>query len=291
MLVGIRGFYSKFGYIACLPWFKVEIQTRDAERAKADKGEHGIRELVPDDMPRVLALYDRNNARRTCSVLRDPEQFTEFSKGTRWGTPVDAFVIEKRGQVAAYVVCDRWDESVNVAEVESGSDDLYPDLLYHLATQAIDKRCAKIGLYLPPDHGFAEYVARYGCEWTINYPRDQNGLMRVIDQNSLMQKLQPVLQDRLSAADICCADLQIQTDLETTTLHIAESECEIASGEKTDKPIVRLSQGNLMQLVVGYRSARDVLNAPDVQAEPEAAAQLEILFPKGRPYIWSVDHF
>lgn len=291
MLFGIRNFYSKFGYIACLPAYKIEIQTRDAERAKESAGGHLIREMTPEDMPAVLALHVQNNAQRTCSVLRDPEQFTEFPKGTFWGTPVDAFVVEDRGQVLAYVVCDRWDESVNVAEIESSSDDLYPDILYHLATQAIDKRCEKIGLFLPPDHGFAEYVARYGCEWTINYPRDQNGLMRIINQDSLLLKIQPVLQSRIGATDQHLTDISIETDLGTTALHITAAECTVASDVQTDIPTVCLPQGNLMQLVVGYRSARDVLNAPDVQIDPEAADALGVLFPRGHPYIWHPDHF
>ena len=291
MLFGIRNFYDKFGYIACLPSYRVEIQTRDAERARESIGDHLVREMMPEDMPTVLSVYAQRNARRTCSVVRDLEQFTRFPKGTRWGTPVDAFVVEDQGQVGAYVVCDRWDEAVNVAEIESASDSLYPDILYHLAKQAIDKRCAKIGLFLPPDHGFAEYIARYGCEWTINYPRNQHGMMRIIDQDSLMQKLQPVLQDRVTATDQHLADISIQTDLGTTALRIADAECTVVSEEPDTGPTVRLPQGNLMQLVVGYRSARDVLNAPAVQAEPEAADLLSVLFPKDSPYIWHPDHF
>lgn len=291
MLFGIRNFYSKFGYVACLPGYKVELQTRDAERAKEAVGGHLIREIAPKDLPAVLALYAENNAQRTCSVLRDPEQFTAFPKGTSWGTPVDAFVVEDKGQVMAYVVCDRWDESVNVAEIDSRSDSLYPDLLYHLATQAIDKRCEKIGLFLPPDHGFAEYVARYGCEWTINYPRDQNGLMRIIDQDSLLNKLQPLLQDRVATSDQHLTDISIHTDLGTTALHITDAECAVVLNEDIDGSAVRLPQGNLMQLAIGYRSARDVLNAPNVQADPELADALDTLFPKGCPYIWHPDHF
>ena len=115
--------------------------------------------------------------------------------------------------------------------------------------------------------------------------------MRIINQGSLMRKIQTVLQARVAVADQPLTGISIQTELETTDLRIADSECTVASDKVNDGATVRLSQGNLMQLVVGYRSARDVLNAPDVQAEPEAADTLAALFPKGCPYVWHPDHF
>ena len=49
-----------------------------------------------------------------------------------------------------------------------------------------------------------------------------------------------------------------------------------------------------MQLVVGYRSASDVLNDPTVQPHStrfDFRLWLDILFPKGAPYTWVTDEF
>jgi len=54
---------------------------------------------------------------------------------------------------------------------------------------------------------------------------------------------------------------------------------------------LELSQDKLTQLVIGYRSARDVLNDPQVTAHGDVLPLLNILFPKGTPYIWVADHF
>jgi len=59
-----------------------------------------------------------------------------------------------------------------------------------------------------------------------------------------------------------------------------------------------LSQDKLMQLAMGYRSARDLLSAEDVRVSGAVSSGketllpvLEVLFPKGLPFVWTADHF
>lgn len=50
-----------------------------------------------------------------------------------------------------------------------------------------------------------------------------------------------------------------------------------------------------MQLVMGYRSARDILNSSDGVPTGITASDLvpllDVLFPKGTPFMWTSDYF
>ena len=153
------------------------------------------------------------------------------------------------------------------------------------------KRCEDIQLYIAPDHPFAEYVQRFGAEWTIYYPRHGSGMTRVLNQRPLFEKFAPELERRLALSTLSSFEgtLALRTDLGTTSL--AFSGGKLAVGSDDAAMCFELSQDKLMQLILGYRSVRDVANEPDVKVLGDAVALLDVLFPRGFPYVWHADHF
>jgi predicted acetyltransferase len=294
MLFGIENFYTKFGYAAGLAGFECKVKTRDAEVAAVNAaGSYITRPIGEADMPAVLDLYNANNATRVCSVVRAVEDFPEFRKGTWYGAPPETLLWEDaNGQLLAYAVWDRYDKAVKVAEVEARDDALFPALLSFFAAQAVDKRCEDVQLFIPHDHPFAEYVQRFGAEWKVTYPRHGSGMLRLLNQQPFFEKITPELERRLALSRSAgyTGALTFQTDLGTLALIINRGS--IAMAGKADKGLrLDLSQDKLTQLVIGYRSARDVLNDPQVTAHGDVLPLLNILFPKGQPYIWVADHF
>lgn len=295
MLFGIENFYTKFGYAVGLAGFECKVKTRDAEvaAANAPAGAYITRPIGEADMPAVLDLYNANNAMRTCSVVRTPDDFTKFSKGTWYGTPPETLLWEDaNGKLLAYAVWDRYDKAVKVAEVETCNDALFPTLLSAFATQAVDKRCEDVQLFIPPDHSFAEYVQRFGAEWTVTYPRYGSGMLRLLNQQPFFEKLAPELERRLALSRSAgyTGTLTFQTDLGNLALVINRGHVTVADGAR-EGPRLELSQDKLTQLAIGYRSARDVLNDLQVTAHGDVLPLLNILFPKGQPYVWVADHF
>jgi predicted acetyltransferase len=294
MLFGIENFYTKFGYAAGLAAFECKVKTRDAEVAGETSAKTYItRPIGQADMPAVLELYNANNATRVCSVVRMIEDFPEFHKGTWWGTPPDTQLWEDaNGKLLAYAVWDRYDKAVKVAEVEACTDTLFPALLNFFAAQAVDKRCEDVQLFIPPDHPFAEYVQRFGAEWTVTYPRYGSGMLRLLNQQPFFEKIAPELERRLALSRSAeyTGTLTFQTDLGTLALVINRGRITLA-GKLNEGLCLELSQDKLTQLVIGYRSVRDVLNDPQVKAHGDVLPLLDILFPKGMPYIWVADHF
>ena len=293
LLFGIPNFYNKFGYASSMPDAHFTIATRDAEDAAGGVAGLNTRPVEPEDIPEIVKLYNAHNAMRTGSIIRTPDRFTEFRKGTDWRTSPEVRVWEDdRGQLAGYAVWDDEDDRVTAAEIDAWDDRLFPTLLHTLAEEAIAKRCSEIEVYAPPDHPFAEYAQRYGITWTIRYPRDAAAMMRILNQRPLMEKLHAELERRLAASpmDGYTGSVALTTDLDTTVLTFDAGRLALDATGEPDAAL-SLSQDKLIQCLVGYRSVRDVLNSPGVTLEGEGAPLLNALFPRQHPYTWHVDHF
>ena len=193
MLFGIENFYTKFGYASSLASSICKVKTRDAEVAAAYAQDYPTRPIEEADMPAIRALYNADNATRTGSVVRTPENFDKFRKGTWYGSPPDTMLWEDAdgGKLLAYAAWDHYDKAVKVAEVAAYDPALFPNILSALAEQAVIKRCEDIQLYISPEHPFAEFVQRYGAKWKVEYPRYGSGMMRVLNQQPLFEKIAP----------------------------------------------------------------------------------------------------
>ncbi|MCJ7548342.1 MAG: GNAT family N-acetyltransferase [Anaerolineae bacterium] len=294
MLFGIANFYNKFGYATCVAQHRFTIKTRDAEAAGASAGARApspkARPIESKDMPAIVELYNANNAVRTCSMVRSTEGFTKFEMGTHWGAPVETALWEDDGgELLGYVVWDRDRTSVRVAEVGAADDAVFPTILTTLAQQAVEKRCEEITVFAPPDDPFAEYAQRFGTEWTIRNPRYSDGMLRIMNQRPFFEKLAPELARRLSGFE-GAVPIALQTDLGAITLTPESGNVALQDGVAAEAQLA-LSQDKLMQLILGYRSVRDMLNTPDVTITGDAVPMLQALFPRDTAFMWKPDHF
>lgn len=290
MLFGIPNFYNKFGYAVCLAKYRASVKTRDAEDAGTQALPLAPRPVTTEDMPKIVALYTGENATRTGTVLRDPDAFDTFPHGTDWGTPTEAVLWENAGgNLLGYVVCNRNKTAVTVAEIGAQQPSLFPSILTYLAQQAIEKRCESVAAVIPPDHAFAEYLQRFGCEWQTGYPRYSDGMMRIMNQDTLFEKVGPELGRRIANIPEA-TPVALQTDLGELTLVPDANGLRIETGVAADARLA-LPQDKLMQLLMGYRSVGDVLNSPNVTLVGNARMTLEALFPRDAAFVWSPDHF
>ncbi len=293
MLFGISNFYDKFGYTSCLPEYSMTIQTRNAEKAEADTSAYKMRLVEERDWDAVLALYNRRTATRTASIERSVEHFRGFNKGSTYWTSAKAVLWEdESGQLVAYAAWDKDEQAVNVIEVHSVQPETYPMLLKAFAQRAIEKRCGEITLFIPPDHPFAEFVQRYGCEWRIKYPTRANGMMRLLNQTQFFDKIGPELERRVAHSRLAglTHSLQIETDVGTTTLNFHHGKL-TGSTDAPAENAITLPQGKLMQLITGCRCVRDLIADPDVHTRGQVRPLLEAIFPQGHPYVWLADYF
>lgn len=290
MLFGIPDFYPKFGYSTALASRRVSTYTRDAEKVPR---KYETREFHEEDCDAVLRIYHENNATRTCTVLRNREDWKGFKKGSRFGESAKAFVVEDRsGAVIGYAAFDDSKDRVNIVEIGAVKDDIFGTLLNEFARMAVTLRVETINMFIPPDHPFTEYCHRYGCESWSRYPKSSDGMMRIINLKTLFEKIREELQQRISDSEFenYKGSLEIKTDIGEVTLLIKNGHIEIRREHKGES-LLDLPQAKLMQLIVGYRSIRDILNNSDVKARGNIEALIKILFPKSNPWIWLPDHF
>jgi predicted acetyltransferase len=288
ILFGIPDFYHKFGYAVCLVESKVEVRTRSAERAPTTLA---VRAFTPDDLPAVQGIYAANNADLTGSVVRSDKTHW-FSKGSTYEADVEAFVFtDSANQVVAYASRDKSNEEVVIGEVGARCPEYYADIVRWAADHAIELRVETIRFYLPPDSLCVAYLSQYGVRQTLIFPRNGEGMGRIIHLQRFMEKTLPEWTRRADAAHTVTpgAALRLETDIGSVTLRRTENALVLAEDAKPTGR-VRLPQWRLMQLAMGYYSADLASAFPEVQAEGDLSL-FHALFPRRLPYIWRTDHF
>jgi len=294
LLYGIRDFYPKFGYAVSMPGTWFSVRTRDAERAGL---RHRVRKMKAADKKDILRIYRASNSGRTGVCVRDPRWWKPGRKGSRWhvSSLVKIFT-DKRGKVAGYMMLDDDDERTEVAEAGAASRECYESILATAARDAIEKRCGELTVWSPLDHPLFEVAGRFGARGTIRLNRSGGALARIIDQQRLFETIAPELSLRACSAGLSKwrGAVTVRTELGESSLKLAGGRVSVAAGRARAKRMVSLElpQPALTQLVMGFRSAADVLSTEGVAVEGDGAEEiLAGLFPCGQPHMWQPDHF
>src|SRR5262249_16217701 len=160
--------YDKFGYAVCLPDVWLDVKTRDARRATPTLN---ARPYTPDDLPAVLEIYAANSADLTGSIVRT-ETTKWFSHGSWWDAGSEPFVFtDASGTVVAYAARDLSNDAVYVTEVGANRLEHYSDIVRWAADRAVELVVEKITFFVPPDSLFSAYMAQFGAEQRVQFPR------------------------------------------------------------------------------------------------------------------------
>jgi predicted acetyltransferase len=288
MLFGIPNLYDKFGYAPCLPEHRATIATRDAERAREAARGYSVRPLTEKDIPLVVRLHNEANRGRAGSLIRDAGRFHGFRLGSDWRRQAQASAVEDGdGRAVGYLVWDKSDTDVKAVEAEAGDPRAYAAILAELARLAVEKRCEEAELCLPADHPLMVFARRYGCRCHASYNRMSGGMMRILNQQGLFEKLGPALEGRLQDSALAGrrVRLRLETDLGVTRLLLNPD------GKSESRVALKAPQDRLMQLVVGYRPLADLLTEDGVEAGGPAIEVTEALFGGQSPYVLASDRF
>jgi predicted acetyltransferase len=285
-LHGIQDFYGKFGYATCMPEYELWVNTRDAERAVSTAP---TRRLRPGDLPRIVELYDRDNALRVGSAVRQLERWRGFRVGTWWSfRALVQVVLDAAGQVAGYVSVDDTEEACRVSEVGGQGETVYAAILGFLARRAVRLRRERIGLFLPEDHPFAVWARQYGLRSQTLFPRAEKGMGRIIDQQRCMQHLCPALTGRWPAG-LRSTQLALRTPLGSGRLRWARGKAVWEDGRHAGA--VRLEQETLTQLIFGYVRPADLAAWGRLKLPAPQQELFDALFPMQLPQLWWADRF
>ncbi len=289
VVMAIPNFYYRFGYASFLPNSTLTIPAGIAEKANKDRKNYRTRKFQKRDSESLLKIYNRHNSERTCSIIREKEYFSGYPQQSQ-----DIFVIENNnGRIIAYAVSSKESrEKVTVWELGARTEDAFPALLATFAKIAIKRRVGNIEVFLPPNHPFARFCHRYDCRFSIGYQKNGGGLMQIINQNRLFEKLQGELNSRISQSDFRnhTGSVRLKTNVGSTTLVLDKGDIRVYP-KKRARQFLDLPQGQLAQLLAGYRTIKDVLNDANVRASRGVEPLIDVLFPKCNAYIWDCSRF
>ena len=296
MLFGIPDFYHKFGYATVLPETWVEFDTTDVQ---TDVSTYQIRKFEMEDAPQVLALYAANNAERTGTLVRDP--WKGFMMPGGFGMDADPFVVlNEVGEVIGYFVCGALDVIRNMMEencilCDIGFRDrtVFESVVRFFADSADHAGVSRIRCSIPADHPFAIFCRRYGCRTYTYNPKNQLGMMRIINQSSTLRRITGELKKRLQRSTQLSqwsGKILISSDLGQDCLRINRGSVAHADGHSNAFHL-EIPQDKLIQLMMGRRSIEDLAVERDVSVSGEIIPVLETFFPLGHPHVWWSDRF
>jgi predicted acetyltransferase len=294
VLFGIKDFYHRFGYAPVLPVTTLTVKTQDARRVLPHGEPRALRPLEERDWPALLDIYQQNNRTRTGTLLRHPAQWKGYRHGTQWTSRVETHVArDGDAAITGYLAFDTARDAFRVGDLGYRTPAVFPTLLAAMAEQSGQRGLEEFQIRLPPDHPFTLFCRRCGGTVLTAYERNAGGMARIINLRSLLEKLTPLLTERLRGTGFAAISgaLQLRTDLGTVTLKVERGEVQATDDDSSPRWRVTIPQMRLTQLVFGYRGVDDVALEPDVDIPADAAPLLAILFPVGHPWMYVPDWF
>jgi len=308
MLYGIPNFYHRFGYVTAGPEYWVFLY--DVKRDEPLPPGWTVREFTSQDFASVRRIYEQATAFATGAVVRaeDSRVWRKLLE-TPGNYPQDEcwVAVSPEGAVEGYAWRARWCWSMrDILERE------FPDALAFGEVIAITpgaadallatcrRRAAEEGkkealLPVPPD-SLVAYAARYTDARAVQlYSAGGGSMVRVLSVERLLRALEPELSRQFRQCEHRVAPCQItfRTDLGEGTLLIGKEEVRSAREqvEACTAYAIRLSQGTLARLALGFAPADDLCARLSEPLPEEVASLLKLLFPVRYQHAYLPDRY
>ena len=328
-LYGIQDFYPKVGYATVGPEYTVSLPLDAGAPAPALPKGWRFRPFEADDLPAVKRIYHVNTRRATGALVRhDAGDESEETERLARSSPAARKIgrrawnrLEKLatdpGKDACRVLLDESDAIRAYAWISRGGwwiDFRYRDApeTFHLgevlatdpaAADAVLTACRQwateartgfkqIELAIPPDGAVTCAAAYEGWSLHAFHTRDGEFMGRVLDVGRLLGQVQPELAARIGASRTDFrGHLTLRTEEGEASLSIAPDGVTVGNGSDAARLIIELPQATLARLCLGAFETRDLVARLPGPLSREAAALLEVLFPRRAPHVYPVDRF
>ena len=302
VIQGIPGFYRKFGYQYSIPLenhLEVPLHLMDESR----ESDFVIRDATLEDIPFLIRQDKLYQEKYFLSVNRSKEQWAYLlthSKDTEYGA--DYWIIEHANGEKYYarIPYTGFGYGLIISEVsEQISWPAMEALMTFAKRKAIKKGKAYIRLNLHHDSNLAQWAIQKGVQPGLSYAWQ----IKVVDKQALLQKMKPILEQRLADSPFKGWNQPLRLDLYGEQLDLKWKKGhlkEISTGSTEDVPhTFCIPQDLFAALIIGHRSWKELqLNRPDIapmlqyikpevnHASEETGALIETLFPKCASWIY-----
>lgn len=317
-ITGIPYYYRQFGYEYALDLGgSRSVPFSAIPRLKPGEAEpYRLREATPEDLPMVLALYERERARTYHGApmlvsIRIDERYWRFTldgfgpeSAEAWRTQL---ILNGEGRTLGYVLTGprRWDKAIPVfgLSVEPGISlvAVLPAVLRALELQAPGLITSKPDA--PPPDTIRFVLGRTHPVYDVlgealapRYDPPYAWYVRVPDLPAFIRHIAPALERRLAASVAAGHSGELRLNFYRGGLRLLFEDGRLAAAEDWRAPIWSSNpQGGFpplvfLQLLFGHRSLAELRHAfPDVWASDEATPLLEALFPPQPSWVLPLD--
>ena len=293
IIMGIPEFYEQFGYSFAFPNDSrdtaVVLNLEDC-RPLPQVPNHSCFEMA--DMSVLEHLYQTGNACRTGAFVRSHEYWTGLIEGLRQSNKLshqDIWLVkDAQEQAVGYAFLrHRPQGQYEILEASAPSDAAADGLLALAASNARSTGAKSVELRLPLDHRVTRRALHHGaCLSGYSF----GNYARIFNLEELFVALRPELERRLRASEWKSwrGTLQMRTDIGDVDIGIADGS--IHMGDRSGETLtVDIPQRLLVRLVTGYANVAGVSGLGRADIDPLVGSLLAVLFPKGCPYLWTVD--
>lgn len=302
LFTGIPRHYAKVGW-ATFPEHRFSVPIADAPVVTTP---YAVRDFdEARDLEAVIEIYNRYNQERSGTLARPRRYWVDPHSRVMGVLP--NWVAETQGRVVAYLrgTATYFGELAYLAQhraaveaicARAASEALAAAPRHEEQSSGVKQETPHIGGELPKSHPALEVLARWAPKG-VHHEETEGMMLRVIRLAPLMQKVAPVLEQRLTQAgllprarSVCIREQGQAVRLVIDGHHLHVEPCDPGgAADITLEPGTR----NFFKLLLGdstFSQLRDLIpGAQPVSAQD--AALLDILFPKQEPVYYGCDHF
>jgi hypothetical protein len=292
ILFGIADFYHRYGFAVAFAGQSMQVATAQLLRLG---GSLRVRAKKKLDFAAMRRLYKRYNAGRSGMDARpsnwNPRWYMpRLGEGAKRRAGRVLVVCDRRDRLCGFAVYDAQVGRTLVTEVCGRDRKALASLGVAIGRRGKREGSASVQFQLPVDDPFVALCVPMGCICSVSHPFNTGAMGRIICLDRLMKKLLPEFRKRRAGSDVkWTGDLTIATDIGRVGFQISKANVSLIDTGKRAQ--VSMSQVVLTQLVMGYRSAAEVAADEGVKISKGMLPVLDMLFPKGNPYMWWTDRF
>jgi predicted N-acetyltransferase YhbS len=305
MLFGIDRFYTRFGFVGCLPTYT--FTTRVGELAGL-KNRLAVTPYANRDLDELLALYAAASARTPGAIERtraslafsiDVRQLAaqkNAQKTARKGanksampeSPIHVFREKSKSRRArAYVI---WLDggSLEIA-MAPGDGDACEAVLAWLRDRRIGALEKEVDLSsLCPAHPLWQYALRFNHTAETRFSWTGGGMGLILDVDSFLEKMQQEFESRIDASGIVAeCHLHLKVDGVEHNLILCRSHHFTNAAGNVMAASVACSKQSLLQMCLGTFAPESL---PDVKVSGMDAL-VKAVFPASTPTVYRLDYF
>jgi len=284
LFTGIQSHYARAGW-AMYPTYSMRLTLPESLGEVPDGAI--IQQYQPEqDLPALMEIYDQFNANQTGTIARTEEYWNNQPKW-RGYEPALFWVARRDGAIVAYLKASQWD---------IGEFGYLPDavgammgLFRHFFQKAKAEGANEIGG--PGLSTGRKMFEALGC--TVRRRESNHTMIRIINLESLLRKIAPLLEARLKASDFSGWDGWVRIRYEAAERVLRINGGKITISQRNESPDIDLpvSQEQLLKLLFGNMTAEQVAFSNGLPLNDGEVSLMDALFPPGELFLWGTDGF